>query len=118
MEEGRVTLSLLQIKCGIDCKFIIVICWMNEVGGRELGLSELFQAEVSSDLMLWRKIISCSAPITFFAYFSLAAFPAALCLVSGTIFLYFGLMQTVIPAFGFLLLYYRVFKMAFGSSLF
>lgn len=117
MEVGRVTLSLSQIKCGIDCKFIIVICWMNEVGGRELGLSELLQAEVSSDLMLRRRIISCSALITFFAYIS-PAFPTALCLVSGTIFLYFGLMQTVTPAFEFLLLYYRVFNMAFGSSLF
>lgn len=44
---GRVTRPLLQIKCRIDGKLITVIFLMNEVEGKELGLSELLQAEVS-----------------------------------------------------------------------
>lgn len=97
---GRVTQPLLQIKCKIDCKLITVIFWMNEVEGKELGLTgTYFRQKCPENLMLRNYCLLCSKK----KYICIPQFTCiSHCSMPGfwVSFLYFALTQTVISTFG------------------
>ena len=51
------------------------MCWMNEIGGKELDLLNYFRKKCPEISCYKRRIIDCFDPITSFANFSSSAFP-------------------------------------------